>query len=128
MDRPKEIKMNKLWDLCMVPCMRFNPNDRPNFTEIRERLEKIIDKCQRQLPIARVLGLFGAPPVLGNDPDSDSIGENDYTEVYYGYVSLNKTNNSSAYSSASSSIGIVTGHGQLRDHHDPMDTYGDIYG
>lgn len=108
MDRPKDIKLDKLWSLCK-DCMCFNRADRPTFTDIRERLEKIIDKCQRRLPISKAMSLFGTSRVERNDPDSDSIGEIDYTEVYYGYVPLNKTKNSSAYSSGSSSMGYTYG-------------------
>ena len=104
MDRPQEIRMDKLWSLCQ-DCMCFNPNDRPSFTDIRERVEKIIDKSQRRLPISKMMDLFGTSQVLRNDPDSDSIGDIDYTEVYYGYIPLNKTKDSSAYSSASSIYG-----------------------
>ena len=104
MDRPQEIKMDKLWSLCQ-DCMCFTPIDRPSFTDIRERLEKIIDKSQRRLPISKMMDLFDTSQVQRNDPDSDSIGDIDYTEVYYGYIPLNKTKDSSAYASASSTYG-----------------------
>ena len=72
MDRPLEMKKDKVWSLCK-DCWCFNVTERPSFTEIRERLEKILDKTQRQLPRLRA------------SSDGSDSSYNDFTVVYGSY-------------------------------------------
>ena len=88
MDRPSEIKMDKVWSLCKN-CWSFNERERPSFTAIRERLEKILDRTPRRLP------RFDAPEYstpsaseASNSGDTGYAGDTtsgDTTGVYYGY-------------------------------------------
>ena len=82
MDRPLEMKKDKVWSLCK-DCWSFNAQQRPSFTEIRERLEKILDKTQRRLPRLRVSELGALNTSIASD-SSDS-GYSDMTLVYVGY-------------------------------------------
>ena len=66
MDRPLEMKKDKVWSLCK-DCWSFNAQQRPSFTEIRERLEKILDKTQRRLPRLRASELGALNTSIASD-------------------------------------------------------------
>ena len=103
MDRPKEIKIGGIWSLCRR-CWRFDPGDRPSFTDNREMIEKIIDKTPRRVPI---------PPTgpISDSSFTDSVYspyseetnyEYDSYQVVYGYVKPIYIDSSAGYSSGSS--------------------------
>ena len=88
MDRPSEIKMDNVWSLCK-DCWSFNEEERPSFTEIREKIEKIIDRTQRRLPRLRIPEYL-VPPTSEASFSSDTGYTDDTcsltTNVYYGYM------------------------------------------
>ena len=94
MDRPPEIKMNKVWSLC-VDCWCFDARKRPSFSEIREQLEKILDKTPRRLPRSEAPEYSTLTTSEASDSadtgytDDTTSNTSDTTsitsEVYYGY-------------------------------------------
>ena len=103
MDRPKEIKIGGIWSLCRR-CWRFDPEDRPSFTDIREMLEKIIDKTPRKVPIpsTRRTSDSSFTDSLYSRNSKQTNYDHDSYEVVYGYVKPIYIDSSIGYSSGSS--------------------------
>ena len=66
-----------------MQCTTHDRRSLYSFTEIRERLEKILDKTQRRLPRLRASELAALNTSIASD-SSDS-GYSDMTLVYVGY-------------------------------------------
>ena len=90
MDRPQEIKIGGIWTLCRRS-WRFDPEDRPTFTDIREVIEKIIDKTPRKLKIPSTSPISNSSitdSVYSLDSEEPTYEEPVYDsfQVVYGYV------------------------------------------
>ena len=103
MDRPKEIKIGAIWSLCRKT-WRFEPDGRPCFTEIREMIEKIIEKTprrrQRPSPTPNCDDSITDDSIYSPYSD-EALDYHDVYQVVYGYVKPEDFN-SSAYASGSS--------------------------